>query len=409
MRPSYWVGLSILLQIGFAAAFAGNKITENLMNAEKFRILTILFWGTIPFYCICTPQINELAMNYWRRCKDPSCPSIVASKECRRILFIFGSLSLVILAYYLSVVPINKTGLYAIFFKPELSTAAREESLKLVGSPFIRYGFSFYLNIFAPLLVGVLFLMRTNKWWLKILKVVTIAVIILLSMLPGSRANAGGLILVMGIIFLLKKGIWQGTVLLGILGVFVMVLATMQTVMREGIDFSVNIILDYLSDGIFYRTFTSPFETGVLTNVFAQKHDYIGMLSIRPLTMILGKDYIDLPNVVGLYFKPDAIKSISMGTSFFYNFQASFGLFRGWVIALLFLYVLDLFLFAFRGLSDSSLPIFLGVFLAALFKSLPASSFTTSLLTHGIIPIILVAVLFRLTQIYRIQFALLKS
>jgi len=396
IRPSYWVGLSILFQIGFVAAFTGNEINVYLIHAKEFRILSILFFGVLPLWCMCTPQMNRLAESYWHRCKTAYHSSVIANREYKKILLAFGIVSFFVLAYYLLTVPFHKTGLYAIFFTPELSAIAREESLKLVADPLLRYSFSFYLKVFAPLLVGTLFLMRTKWWGLKILKATMIVLVIIFAMLPGARANAAGLLLVVGIIYLLTKGIQRGAFLIGILGSFAMILATAQTVMREGAGLSLSTILSYFSGGIFYRTFVSPFETGIWSNIYAQNHEFLSISVIRPLAVVFGIDHVNLPNLVGLYFNPDAIESISMGTAFLFDFQTAFGLYCGWIISLLLLLLLDFSLLAFRSLPDRSLPVFLGAFLTALFMSLPAASFTTSLITHGIVPIIFVAILFGL-------------
>lgn len=64
-----------------------------------------------------------------------------------------GFLGLASLAIYLSSVPLECTGLYALFFDPWLTLLARELSVKLIGTSLSTYALGAYANAVAPIFI----------------------------------------------------------------------------------------------------------------------------------------------------------------------------------------------------------------------------------------------------------------
>ena len=106
--------------------------------------------------------------------------------------------------------------------------------------------------------------------------------------------------------------------------------------------------------------------------------------TIRPLAWIAGVDYVNLPNMVAREFLAHGDTLMSNNTCFLYDFQAAFGIYVGWLVAIICLVTIDFGLFAFRRLGSKRLCAFLAAFLASSF-SLLSSAYSVSLVTHGIL------------------------
>ena len=146
--------------------------------------------------------------------------------------------------------------------------------------------------------------------------------------------------------------------------------------------------------GVFNRIFIVPFQTGIWTNMYSAEHGLLGISNIRPLTLLVGSKFVNLPNVVGITYTSSGLASVSCNTSFIFDYQASFGIFVGWCLSGFLLASLDFFILAFRGLNGGLLVACVAAFLASAL-SLLSSAFTTCLVTHGIAIVALLSMLFR--------------
>jgi hypothetical protein len=107
---------------------------------------------------------------------------------------------LILASIYLAFVPLEETGLYALFIDPEHAVSARESSLKLLDNWIPKYALTLLGNAIAPLLtvVAINFVLLNRKCaiWEKSLWVALLAVCWMLSALSGAKAMWSYLIVV---------------------------------------------------------------------------------------------------------------------------------------------------------------------------------------------------------------------
>jgi hypothetical protein len=107
---------------------------------------------------------------------------------------------LILASVYLAFVPIEETGLYALFIDPQHAIFARESSLKLLDNWIPKYALTLLGNVIAPLLtvvvINFVLLNRKCAIWEKSLWVALLAVCWMLSALSGAKAIWSYLIVV---------------------------------------------------------------------------------------------------------------------------------------------------------------------------------------------------------------------
>ncbi len=382
------------------AAFAGPDLDQGYQLATTLRLLSILFPLGILIWVLATPGFSSVAKVLFARCQnqDVISGSSVNTQKINqaielRIGFIFLTFSIIALGVYLRTVPLMSTGLVTLFTDPINSAMAREESLKLVTSSLPRYSLVWHIIVLAPILVGLAVQAKFPLFsWRNILRIAFVALLIASAMLTGARAPAGHLFGVIGLVILLRMGLRRGVWALVPSLVFIMLIASILTVMREGniagIDAAV--VYELISDSMFKRIFEVAYKTGVWTNHLAQDLGNFGIGSIRPLAVLFNEPYIPVANLSGLTYAQNPLATISATTSFLFAFQAAFGLIQGWLLSLVLLCVLDLLLPLFLELKGRLLTTLLAVFLMSN-TVLIESNYTTSLLSHGIVPVALIA------------------
>jgi hypothetical protein len=250
------------------------------------------------------------------------------------------------------------------------------------------------MEILAPLLVGMISLIKTKNRSELFVKIFIIIIIVLSVMLTGARTPAGLLMVMLSLVYIMKKGFKKGLIVLVSAVTGAVVVATIMTIFREGASsrLSLQLFWDYLSSGLFVRVFVTPFETGVMTNLYAQENGLLGISNIRPLAILFGQQFVHLPNVIGLSYMHTKIISVSANTCFLFDYQASFGVIPGWYVSLVLLAILDFLLLCYRNLKGRILIIFMAALLTSS-MFLISSAYTTCLITHGILIIPLMGLL----------------
>lgn len=389
IRPSLWLSCIIAVMMGGAAAFAGPGSDFGYPQAATLRFLVVIFPLAGVLWALLTPRLGGVARTVCSACTGPE----VRSRSARDLHSLAGlalaTISVAVVLLYLDAVPLMSTGLVTAFRDPESATIARERSLKLVSSAVVRYGYTFHVHVFAPVMIGVLVLYRSRTVFGALMRACGILALIVSVMFTGARAPAGYLLLVVGVVYLLRLGLRKGSLIVAFTGTLAICLATLMSLIREGRagDMSFAIFSRYFSGSLMHRAFVDPFEMGVWTNLYAHDHGLMGVRNIRPLANLFGAEYFNLPNAVALAYSRNALPSSSANASFLFDFQASFGLLLGWIVALVALFLLDFALYALRGFHPSLQVPFLAAFLVAVFQ-LAFSAFTPCLLSHGILPIV---------------------
>jgi hypothetical protein len=396
LRPSLWFAFIMITRINAAASFADPSIDEGFRAGYTLRLLSILFPFGIFVWILATPAFSRLAADLADRCRvdvalSPEHEPIYTVQL--RVLFIFLALSALIMLVYFSSVPLKSTGLFVLITDPINSTIAREESLKLVTSPVAAYTYMWHTVSLAPVLMGLLVQFRGRLVSVRnLLRVVAVILIFGSVMITGARAPGGRLFLLIGLVILLRKGPTRGVVSLLPAAALALALAAFISILRQDelAMLNANRLFETISNAIFRRTFVTPYVTGVWFNHLAQDYGNFGVGAIHPLAKLFHVPFIDVANISGLAFTQSSLSTTNATTCFLFGFQASFGLFAGWVISLLLLCALDLVLPVFVELRGPLLSSFLAAFLMAN-TVLVGSSFTTALISHGILPVAFLA------------------
>lgn len=404
VRPIIWVALLQTVFINGAAALApddyiisSNPLSYGYSQIMELRWMTVLFPAWLLLIAYTTPRLNSLARNIYYRCRFTSrVPNVYLWKKKERIiLLLMITVVAILFGVYFSYVPLRKTGLWAIFFDPINAEIAREESLKLVPSTFIRYGINWHRTIFAPILLGLLLLWKRRWFDIRTLFFCVGTLLIILSvMIYGSRSAGGQMLIFFGILFMLRHGLVRGgRVLIFVLITMVFIASTL-TIIRKSLpgEISLGLILQHMGGPMFSRMFILPFHTGVLHHYYTEVNGLLMGASIRPLAFLMGIEYIPISNIIGQLYIPGALESVTCNTGSLFDNQASFGLVGGYILTIFELFVIDHFLLAFRRIDGYLLTIFLAIFLLAI-GSLVITSLTIALNTIGILWITLFAFL----------------
>jgi hypothetical protein len=395
LRPSVWFVIGLLIRVNAAAAFADESVFEVLENPALFRLLILVFPIGVLVWVFVTPNINGLTARLAREAESRYSPGIEMSRYELQILKILILISVATLVIYFLHVPLKSTGIYVMLTDPLNAVMAREESLKLLSSPLVRYSYVWHFSILAPVIGGLVIQMRFRILsWQNLFRVGFLILLVLSVMLSGARTPGGLLLMLFGVVGLLRVGIRRGTALLVVSVIALLGLATFLTIIREDrlheVDFQM--MVKYFSEGLFHRVFVMPMETGVWTNALAQDQGLFGFTNIRPLAVLFGEPYVNMANVVGLNYVLNPYVTVSAVTCYIFDYQGSFGYWVGWLVSLILLCSLDYFLFCFSKLKGRLLVALLGSYLVANL-SLVSATFTTFLLTHGTVPIAMIALI----------------
>ncbi len=408
LRPTVWFSLAMLIQINGGAAFATScgsygAVDSGYPYAWELRVATLAFPLALFAWVAATPQLSALAGGIYRECRAVDrLPCSFGRPESVTAVWL-GLGAAAILSTYLLTVPFWKTGLVAILFDPEHATMAREHSLKLLESGFVRYGYSLYCSVIAPLAAGLMAARKPRSLLSRGVSLVLFAVLLVSVMATGARASAGLILVTAALVLCLKRGIIRSIPCAALLAALALFVALGLTVAREAAagQCSPTAVLQTFLPAIAERICVTPYLTGVWTNLYAHEHGLLGLTNLRPLAVLSGAEYVNLPNLVGLAYMPHPIRSVSVVTCLLFDFQASFGLAGGWVVAFAALACLDLLLFAFRRLNGGVLVACLAAFMTAQL-SLTSSGIFVCLLTHGILPIAAVSTLLGAAWRYRL-------
>jgi len=295
---------------------------------------------------------------------------------------------------YLNYVPFRSTGLYKIFTSPLESDLARDQSMKFLANPFLRYGYSIMMAVFAPLLVVLtlqLFLMqvRRRKWLPAFFYSICLGGVLVVSSLSGARAYPAYIILAIVFALLLRKGFPLNPIYL-ISGVLlVLILPTVLTLLREGKVVTAKSFIEYFRGSTYQRVVIIPMEAGLQHVEYAQTHDFFGIQAIPKLAGVLGVKPLNVPNFIGKMYSGDPQTTQTTNTSYIYAYYSYFGLIA-FIPCLIGLWLLDLSLLVYRKLSDNMLlPCIACISIAT--NTFSQTEYTISLFSQGFLLLLLVS------------------
>jgi hypothetical protein len=362
------------------SVFLVDKILRSLPDPWSFSFLvnSYVFFGLL----VAILSFHDEARLIWA---GLGADAVASRARYGKAILILGFLVFLVLCLYFSEVPVSSTGLYAILFDPANAVLAREKSLKLLDNKFVAYAYSLMCSSVAPIFAASLGLLLANSIRRKVFSYCAGLVLLFggLSLsvsLTGARAPAVNLFIVAGIALLLRYRFRINPLLLGGGLLVTLFPAVVISLMREGKGLRPEFILEYFNY-IFYRAFVDPMDMGIIHSQYSQNFGFFGISGLTKLASLFGMHPVDVPNVVGRYYYPRSLESVSANAGYIYCYYSYFGLSA---LALLIPSVLILdssLLVLSRFRRELQVPILA----ALLFSTLMfiTSDYGTVLVTHG--------------------------
>jgi hypothetical protein len=354
IKPSVFFLFCFHLFIQWPAAVFAGEIERFLSDPWSFGVMAQAFplIGLAGSLC----YGGRSARIVWQRLQHPA---PVRRMLRRRAIRLLALCIVLVVAYYLSIVPFARTGLYAVFFDPSASAVARQTSLALLDAPLLQYSYSFVPTVFAPLM-AVLLAAALGRSLLELRPIASLALLLALagvlvaSSLTGARSLAATIVLAVVLAWLLRKKLPFNPLYAGILGVVVLAVPVVLTIFREGRTPDVAMFGRYLQSLVLDRIFWAPLETGLWFAQYVQHHGLFGIAAIPKLAWLAGVPSINAPNLVGRAYTPWQYDFINANTSFVFAYYAYFGL-ASLPFSLLALWFLDVAVLAYRRIGDNLL------------------------------------------------------
>lgn len=381
IKPSIMVIVFFHLQIQWAATIYSGMIQTYLPDPVSFAFLVHGFPLIGLFISFFIMRRNSKIV--WYRITDTY---YGISGSINRAVIILLAYATVVVFWYLSYIPIWKTGLFTIFLNPQFSAQAREESLKLVTNIPLRYAYSFLISTFAHLLAAIIALLiaqslKQRRIAMSFINAFILINIFILVSFSGARSPAAVIILLIFFLFYLKSGAPLKLSYILFSGLAVLSLPVLLSILREGKEFNIFIYFQYLSESIFKRVFVLPMLTGLYHAHYAQTVEFFGIAGIPKLAYIFGITPVNPANIIYLQYSSWALPSGLANTCYVLSYYSYFGLIS-FIFSLFGLWLLDLSLLLYRRLSDKLLlPCIASVSIASI--SFVFSDYTTVLLTQG--------------------------
>lgn len=383
VKPSVTVIVFFHIMVQWAAALNARDVYYFLPNPWPFLLLAHGFPLLVLIGSMCT--LNRAYRRVW--VTITSAGAITApSRAAIRVLSV---LVVLIAVLYLSSIPLRTTGLYMIFDDPLNSQIAREDSLKLIESPLVRYLFSFMVSAFVPLLAVLLWSrirrsLALGRWAFALRDVAFISALLVIVSPTSARGYAASVVLTVLLSECLRNTVRFRPIFLMGSVLSVLTIPTILTVWRQGEDLAFPAFWDVLVNGILSRVFYGPMMVGSWYVHYAQTHGFVGIGGVPKLASVLNEQAIDVQNVIGLTYVSTTIDTISANASFVFSYYCYFGLvvFPLCVAAVC---ALDLAVLVYERLSRSDLLLACVASFSVAVVSVVSTDYTTALVSNGIL------------------------
>jgi hypothetical protein len=296
---------------------------------------------------------------------------------------------------FLGTVPIRQTGLHAILFNPSMALQAREESLKLVPNPLVRYSYNFLVSAVAPMVAVLLsaslvVALRRLKALRAIAILGVLAGLLAIASLTGARFYPAAIVLAVLIAWFLRRGLPAKLLAVAIpCAIGVVTIPAVLTILREGNTLTAESFVLSLRTSIFSRLFSIPMEMGLWHAHYAQTSGFIGVAGIPKLAALLDVEPVNVANRLALIYAAETFDTQLANACYVFSYYAYFGL-PSLAFSLLGLWLLDSALLVYRRLGATLLlPCVATVTVASL--GFVSVDYTIGLVTNGFIPALIVA------------------
>jgi hypothetical protein len=330
MRPIAWTNLFIALLLGIGGLLYGEFYPK-----YQYETQLILLVQTVSLLLSLWLLLTNVISRRYKKAVFWKVNNNMEIIVLWRILMIILLTSLVIVISAIG--GIDKTGLWAMFFLPDLYNETREVTFKLMENGIVKsiYLYAKILTTFTAALGYVIYQKGSNKKEI----IAGILVIIIFSMLSGSRSGLVSVLLV----FFIGNIIFYGLDLKKVAKMIVIIFAivvVLSLFRSDGWGDYENIFRKIYQ--VTRRMFAAPFYTGII------HHDYVlnnGLWSFLDVTGFPGKerlgfDHVSAFRIVGEY--STGIETANMNTSEIFFEMSIFGVFMGGMISTIVLILYDL-------------------------------------------------------------------
>jgi len=382
VKPSMVFAFFFHVQIQWPSTIYWHKIAGNLTEPGSYFILSQIF----PLFLVAGSLYvaRGISKDIFAQVISMSRPS---SEEILWPIIPLFLVSLIIMGWYLSVLPWEQSGLHAVIFHPENAKMAREQSLKLLTDKYLKYAVSIFNSSLAPIIACLLGIKamdfwRQQKYYQMGLVLLCLAPILVAVSLTGARGPSVMVLLAVLFSLLLLKGLPFKPVTIVLLLMAILVIPMIIELLRVGGGVNIEEIQNrYMV--IIGRVAGYDMTVDAQWHVqYVAKHGFWGIAGIEKLAPLFGVQPVDILSIVGKYYTNQS-ETISANTSVIFLYYACFG----WLavpLCLLLAWSLDLVLFAYRHMTTIMLPVAIAVCgIAAV--NLAHTAYTTIFVTHGFI------------------------
>ena len=381
IKPTIVVLIAFNLRIQWPAALRAEEVLDWLNYPWNFFILAQVF-----------PLVTLLlSLLSFRQSARTVFDAAVSWRRERLRLVPFGAIVLLALAtglillWYVAVVPLANTGLYAILVDPLRSDQAREDSLTLAGGVGFGYAVNLMMSVFAPLLAVLLVMRLTSRWRpfrpaTVVSHLLAIACILIVVSITGERSRTATICLAISYGLFFSRGAAVNPMLLGGAFFATLTLPTLLSLLREGQVLSIDSFTTYFG-WIVGRGFSTTMTTGLWHVYVAQTFGYFGVQGEPKLAWLLGLEPIDVSNEIALHFLGASVQTAAANTCYVFAYFSYYGIWAA-LPSLIVLLSLDAVLLAYRRMRGAILIACLATASVAIVK-VTDTRLTTAMVTHG--------------------------
>lgn len=347
LKPSFQISAFIWLQVQVGSLYLINDIYQTLDRPWQYFIavhfITFVGISYALFYN------NDRYKKYYDKIRLSVDESYIKNK------LIISSIVCLVIVYsvviwYLNVVPISETGLFAAVNNLPDADQARENSFKLLGNWFLLYIYTFIEKSVSPILSAVSGLLlvlsiRDKKYGIAFMSLALLLAAVFPALIYGARGPATLVLLsfVFSVVLYLtirnKLGIW-----LYIMPIIILVPAIIIT-MAKNDQMSVDGALLHTSN-VLQRLVVRGNIDNIWHARYVEEYGFHGIPAIPKIAKIMSVEPVDIFNKVGKHYASDSkyvttyIPSISANASFSILNYAIFGI-SGHLVSLFILFIVD--------------------------------------------------------------------
>lgn len=392
LRPSLLIFAVYVLRIELPSILYLKKAADTLQTPWHFGM--IIHGFSLIFLIVALPiylRGSQHTEATWKSMRRQIEAKQTLPRYCIAILLTLTGATMII---YFMTVPFTGTGLYYLFTDPMSLNRARDESLKLLSNPIVRYLYSWNFNTFVPLLLVAFTTIIIQRRRLDYIPVALAVIVSTLMTMSRASVARTVLIVLLTFFFIRTKQIrFTRLTMFAIIGVTLILLGpALISILREGKDVSQEALVKRLTGSVLGRAELVPSQSIMIYVYHTQITEQLGLSGIRPLAALTGQDYFNMANETGRIYVRGGGATTLCNANFIGAYYASFGL---WTIPFCVIGVLafDVFVLVYRIPNLIILPIFILLIIKAI--ALSQSVFTTLLLTNGFILIPVLALLAR--------------